>query len=191
MYPSADPLAALEEPPGAGSRILALLPEEPAGRISTRNAGAVFFESTLAWRPGDGVPPDPLLREPRAPGARFYSLVTSAVTPATRRISCEIRALDAGRLAGALDEALRSVTTQATLTGAVLETRAIRLAAPKSPPAALVEKLARQLWEAGFPVSAGPSWSPAPGNADISVGVGGLEEALEAFLQEHCIWQAL
>lgn len=69
----------------------------------------------------------------------------------------------------------------------MLETRAVRLAEPSVAPAALVEKLARQLWGAGFTVSFGPSWTPIPG-ADVSVGTRGLEDAFEAFLRERPAW---
>ena len=171
-------------------RVLTLLSEEPAGRISTRNAGAASFEATLSWHPDDGIPAEHTLCEP-VPGARFYSLVqTDDPGAVTRQVSCEIRALYAEQLTTALDSALRSVTTHATLTGAVLETRAVRLANPIGPSAALLEELAWQLWRAGFPVSFGPFWTPAPG-ADISVGIRGLEDAFEAFLQAHPTWHTL
>jgi len=163
-----------------------LLPEEPAGRISTLNAGTVSFRATLSCPPEDGIPAGHILGEP-APGARFYSLVqTDAST--TRRISCEIRALYAERLTGALDAALRSVTDHATLTEAVLETRLVRLADPTAPSAALVEELAWQLWSAGYRVDFGPSWTPAP-DADVSVGARELEDAFEASLRACSAWQ--
>ena len=171
-------------------RVLTLLSEEPAGRISTRNAGAASFEATLSWRPDDGIPAEHTLCEP-VPGARFYSLLqTEDPASVTRRVSCEIRALYAEQLIGALDSALRSVTTHATLTGAILETRAVRLANPIAASKALVEELAQQLWRAGFPVSFGPSWTPAPG-AEISVGIQGLEDAFEVFLRAHPTWHTL
>jgi hypothetical protein len=171
-------------------RVLTLLSEEPAGRISTRNAGAVSFEASLSWRPDDGIPAELTLCEP-ASGARFYFLVqTEDLASVTRQVSCEIRALYAEQLTGALDGALRSVTTHATLTGAVLETHAVRLANPIVSSKALVEELAWQLWRAGFPVSFGPSWTPAPG-VDVSVGIQGLEDAFEAFLQAHPTWHTL
>jgi len=160
-----------------------LLSEEPVGRISTHNAGAVSFWGTLSWHPDDGIPAGSVLGEP-APSARFYSLVqTEDVAAATRRISCEIRAFHSEELTGALDMALRSVTEYAALTEAVLETHAVRLADPSVAPAKLVEELARQLWGAGYRVSFGPSWVPVPGVTDISVGVRGLEDAFEAFLR--------
>jgi len=161
--------------------ILALLYEEPAGRICTRNAGAISFEATLYWHPDDGVRSGPILDEP-IPGVRFFSLVeTEDVTLAKRRISCEIRALYAEQLTAALDATLRSVTTHAALTEAVLEWRVARLADPLVAPAVLVEELARQLWDAGLSVSFGPSWTPTAG-ANISVGAMGLEDAFESFL---------
>jgi hypothetical protein len=174
--------------PGKTRRVLALLYGEPAGRISTSNAGAVSFEATLSWNPDDGIPAEPILSKP-ASGARFYSLVqTGDPVSATRRVSCEIRALHAEQLTGALDGVLRSVATHAALTEAVLETRVVRLASPTVASVALVEELARQLWDEGFSVSFGPSWTPAP-DADVSVGVGDLEEAFEAFLRAHPAWR--
>lgn len=145
-----------------------------------------MFHATLEWRSGAEIPTGPSLGDP-TPGARFYSLVQTD-DAATRRVSCEIRALYAGQLAAALDSALRSITVHATLTEAVLETRAVRLKDPMIPSARLVQELARELWGARVPVSFGPSWTPAPG-ADVSVGAAGLEDALEAFLEAHPNWQ--
>ena len=192
--PGVGPVVFLGETPGDDGRkprrVLALLSEEPAGRISTRNAGAVSFEATLFWRPDDGIPAGFVL-DGSMSGAKVYSLVqTDDPASTTRQVSCEIRALHAEKLAAALDAALRSVAARAALDEAVLETRAVRLADPTVTPAALVEVLARQLWDAGFPVSFGPSWIPAP-DADISVGTRGLEEAFEAFLLTHTVWSPL
>lgn len=172
----------------ASRRVLALLSEEPAGRISTRNAGAISFEATLKWQPDDRIPAELVLDEP-TPGARFYSLVQIKDTvSAIRQVSCEIRAFYAEQLTGALDVLLRYVTTHAALSETVLETRAVRLTDPAVTSATLVEALARQLWYAGFPVSFGPSWKPAH-DADVSVGTQGLEEAFEAFLLTHPAWK--
>ena len=175
------PIAARKHP------VLALLYEEPAGRISTRNAGAISFEATLYWHPDDGVSSGPTLDEPTS-GARFFSLIeTDDPTSATRRISCEIRALYAKQLTAAIDATLRSVTTHAALTEAVLEWHAIRLADPLVAPAALVEELARHMRDAGLTVSFGPSWMPTS-CADISVGAMGLEDAFESFLHAQHAW---
>ncbi len=167
--------------------MLALLPEEPAGRISTRNAGVISFRAMLSWHPGKGIPAGPSLGEP-TPGARFYYLVqTDNLESVTREISCEIRALHPAKLTGALDAVLRSVTTHAALSEAVLETRAVRLAEPSEVHPLLAEALALQVSDLGLHVSAGPSWVPAPG-ADISVGTRGSGEVLKRFLRSHSDW---
>ena len=169
-------------------RVLALLAGEPAGRIFTRNAGSVSFEATFGWRPGEKMPADPLLPEP-PPGAGLFSLRRREdPSSATRTLSCEVRALHADTLAGALDAVLRSVTAHAALTGAVLETRAVRLADPAVPPVALVEELTLGLRGAGLPASFGPSWTPAP-DATVSVGTARLEKAFEAFVEAHPAWR--
>ncbi len=169
--------------------MLALLPEEPAGRISTRNAGAVSFRATLSWHPGEGISAGSTLDEPTS-GARFYSLAhNDHLESATREISCEIRALYPEELTGALDAVLRSVTTHAALSEAVLETSTVRLADPSEAHPMLAEALARQLSDFGLRVSSGPSWVPAP-DADISVGTMGSGEVLERFLRSHPDWLA-
>ena len=169
-------------------RVLALLPEEPAGRISTRNAGAISFRATLTRRPDEEKRTGFTLGDP-PPGARFYSLVQSGdAASAVQEICCEIRALHIEQLAGALDAVLRSVTTYAALNEAVLETRAVRLADPFVTPTALAEGLARQLSRAGLCASFGSSWTPAP-FADASVGTQGLQEDFRSFLRTHPEWR--
>lgn len=123
-----------------------------------------------------------------APGARLYSLVqTDHLKSATRKISCEIRALYSEELTNALDAVLRSITAHAALSEAVLETRTVRLADPSEAHPALAETLARQLSDFGLHVSSGSSWVPTPG-ADISVGTWGSGEVLERFLRSHTDW---
>lgn len=176
---------------GGASRerpVLALLPGEPPGRISTVNAGAVSFEATLAYRPGEERPDGLTIEALRLPGAKLCHLHSSDGPPGTHRLSCEIRALRAAHLTAALDVVLRRLTEHAALAEAVLETRAVRLAAPTAPPAVLVERLARHLWEAGLRVSFGPSWAPVPAGTGISVGTRGLDTALEGSLREHPAW---
>jgi hypothetical protein len=176
---------ALEEAPERA--ILALLPEEPAGRISTGSAGAISFWAALSRRPDEERRGVPVLGDP-PPGARFYSLArTRDAASGNTEISCEIRALHVGQLTGALEAVLRSVAAHAALTEAVLETRAVRLANP-SAPSPLVETLARQLSDAGLRPSFGPSWTPAPG-ADLSVGTRGLEDVFETVLATHPTWR--
>ncbi len=181
-------LTALEEAPEGG--ILALLPEEPAGRISTGNAGAISFWAALSRRPDEERREVPILGDP-PPGARFYSLVrTRDAASGNTEISCEIRALHVEQLTGALEAVLRSVTAHAALTEALLETRAVRLVDPSAAPSPLVETLARQLSDAGLRPSFGPSWTPAPG-AELSVGTWGLEDAFETFMAANPTWHRL
>ena len=168
--------------------VLVLLPGDPSGRISTVNAGAISFEATLAYRPGEERPDRPTIEALRLPGAKLCHPHNSDGPSGTHRLSCEIRALRASHLAAALDVVLRRVTEHAALAEAVLETRAVRLAATTAPPAVLVERLARHLWEAGLRVSFGPSWAPAPAGTGISVGTRGLDPALEGSLREHPAW---
>lgn len=174
------------------SSAVALLPEEPAGRVSTVSAGAALFEAVLSPDPDIGLDGDGLLLtipdEP-PPGVRVLSTCRTA-DPAslTQRLSCEVRSPSPSALAFALERLLRSVTARAALANAVLETQAFRLAVPAVYPAQLVESLARDLWDAGFPVSFGPSWTPAPG-ASVAVGAAGLEGEMEAFLRDHPAWQ--
>ncbi len=169
---------------------LALLSGEPAGRISTRSAGAVYFEATFTMRPGEAIPAGPILGEP-TPGARFYSLTqTNDSASGAHKISCEIRALHYDPLAAALNTALRFVTARAALAEAVLETRALRLAEPSGTPDYLVKKLARQLLQYGLRPTFGPFWTPGAG-ADVSVGSRGREEDLQAFLYSYPDWKLL
>ena len=169
---------------------MALLSEEPAGRISTRNAGAISFRAILSQHPDGERRMVPFLGDP-PPGARFYSLARACdAASGNKEISCEIRALHVEQLTGALDAVLRSVAAHAALTEALLETRAVRLADPSTAPSPLVETLARQLSDVGLRPSFGTSWVPAPG-ADLSVGTRGLEETIETFVAASTVWRRL
>ena len=168
--------------------VLALLPEEPAGRISTRNAGALCFRATLTRHPDEEKSTGLNLINPPL-GARFYYLTqTNDATSDVQEISCEIRALHIEHLTNALDAVMRCVTAYAALTEAVLETRAVRLAEPSVTPAVLVEGLTRQLSGVGLHTSFGPSWTPVPG-AEASVGTRGLKEDFRTFLHIHSEWR--
>lgn len=177
--------------PNASSRrpaTLALLPGEPAGRIPTANAGAVSLSATLHAPPDEPMLPGLFLDDPCPPGAKLFFLDRSLGLSGSCRVSCEVRALRPDLLAVAVDAALRWVADYAALAGAVLETRVVRIADPAVPPAALVEGLARHLWEAGLRVSFGPSWTPSAG-ADVSIGIGGAGAAFEALLRDHPAWR--
>lgn len=141
----------------------------------------------MIYPPGD-LPPCTLPGPPA--GARFCSPVL-AEDPAQsrRRFSRKVHALSPLALAAALDGLLRFVTVHAALADAELEARAVRQAEPAVYAVGLVEAFARDLWEAGFTVSFGPSWTPAPG-VSVAVGVRDIEEDLEKFLGDHVRWQA-
>jgi hypothetical protein len=161
-----------------GRHVLALLSEEPAGRISTSNAGAISFRATLSWPPGEGMTVGSIFDVP-TPGVRFYSLVqTDNLESATREISCEIRALHPAELTGALNAVLRSVTAHAALSEAVLTTRAVRLAQPSEVHPMLAEALAQQVSDScRTPTGGGCGWiaSLLQGNLSEAMRGGHLE----------------
>jgi hypothetical protein len=165
---------------------VALLPDEPAGTIATCTAGIVKFWATLAWPRPEDMPPGPMLLEPLAL-ARCSVAETEDPEAATRGLTGEIMAFSPSELGSALEAALRSVTAVATLTEAILEVGAVRDVSPRVAPARALEALARDLWDAGFPVRFGRSWTPSSG-ADVGVGVGGDGGALKEFLRAHPSW---
>ena len=167
---------------------VALLAEEPAGKIPTVSAGVAQVEAVLTYRPGDVPPHVPQLPEPPC-GAVFVPAWENDPTSSTYRFSCEVRALRAAVLAATLEGILRAVTAHAALADAVLEARAIRSVEPVVYPAPLVERLARDLWEAGLRVSFGPSWVPMLDDG-LAVGSRGSEEEMEGFLRDHPAWRA-
>ena len=135
------------------------------------------------------MPPHPTIPEcPGAGTARISVAETRDPGSTGRRIVGEIRALTQQELGSALDAVLRRVTTVAALTEAVLEVEAVRWATPKAASARALQALARDLWEAGFSVRFGPSWTPAPG-ADVCVGVSGANRDLRDFLSAHPSWR--
>jgi hypothetical protein len=167
-------------------RAVALLPGEPAGTIAPRTAGAARFRATLAWPRPEDVPPGPTL--PEGPGVARCSLVeTDDPEAATRCIAGVIRAFTPLELAMDLEATLRTVTEVAALTEAMLEVEAARAVPPRVTSARALEGLARDLWEAGFSVRFEPSWTPAP-EADVYLGIGGDEAAMEKFLRAHPSW---
>ena len=156
---------------------LVLLPEEPAGLIPTRTPGSVRFEATLTWQsPKDtvrgGICPSP----PKSVKA-FIS--ESDGPEGVRRISGEVRAFAEEELADVLDSLLRSVTSTAAISEAVLEVRSIRVARPRIVPRGVLERLSRGLWESGFGVRFGPGWTPLYDGAEVAVGIRGAEDAYE------------
>lgn len=171
-------------------RTLALLPEEPEGRIPTLTAGAIEIRATLNWRSGE------MPRETALPGFPYdervrCSLVREDDEPtASRNITGDIRAFTGPEMSKAVESVLRAISAAAALSEAVLEARAIRIGAPTATPAAMLETLARDLRDAGFPVGFGRSWSPAP-NSDAAVGIGDPGTELAEFLRGHPSWEPL
>jgi hypothetical protein len=127
-----------------------------------------------------------LLHALRTAAARCSITQTEGPEAATRCLAGEIRAFKASELASTLEVVLRALTEIAAITEAVLEVGAVRTVAPRVAAAPALEELARDLWAAGFGVSFGPSWVPAP-EADVCVGVGG-DGWLQDFLRAHPAW---
>ncbi len=119
---------------------------------------------------------------------RIFATESDHAGSARRRIFGEIRALRQHELGSALGAVLRTLTTVATLTEAVLEVEAVRSVAPRVASAFAVQELALDLWEGGFQVRFAPSWTPVAG-ADVCVGVGGTNGDLGDFLSAHSSWR--
>lgn len=171
---------------------MALLPEEPAGLVVTRAAGRAEVRATLLWRDPADRPETPTLPQPPSDGRyRRFIRETDDPVSASRALEGEVRALDEGCLARALEETLRGIVRVAALTGAVLETRAVRTAPPLVGAPRAVQSLARELHGAGFPVRFGCSWSAgsAP-EADVCLGTGG-DPALERFALDRPAWRSV
>lgn len=123
---------------------------------------------------------------PRPGPARFSLAERAGPEEATRRIHGEVAALTQSQLGVALEAVLRGATTFAALTEATLEVSVVRTIPPRIASPRALEALARDLWEAGFPVRFGPAWTPAP-RAEAYLGVGSLED-LREFLRAHPAW---
>ena len=166
-------------------RPVALLSGEPAGTLAPRVAGAAEFRATLAWRGPEDVPRETALVHPPGP-ARFALAQSEDPDAATRHLSGELTALSRTDLGAALEAVLREITTFATLTEATLEVSVVRSLPPRVASPRALEGLARDLWEAGFPVRFAPSWTPSP-QADVYLGVGGSDYLFE-FVRSHPSW---
>lgn len=174
-------------PPVAAPTKLVLLPDEPAGLISTRTPGAVCFEATLTWRnPEEAVTGDVL---PALSETVRASVQDASEPDAVRRIRGELRAFDEDELARALDSLLRSLTSTAALSEAVLETHYVWVCRPRSVPRGVLERLARGLWEAGLEVRFGPCWEPLHDGAEAAVGVRGAGGDIYERLRDAGPWE--
>lgn len=172
----------------ARERTLVLPTGEPAGTVATSTAGAIEFGATLLWdRAEDEVPESTPL--PALPESVRRSIVEiDASGEARREVLGQILALTRRDLRLALEAVLRSLTVAAALSGAVLETRVVRVAQPRVAPSRVVQALALDLREAGFAVRFSPSWTPASVRG-VAVGFGGAEAELKRFFEKHQSWE--
>jgi len=155
---------------------------EPAGTVATCTAGLLEFSATLSWNKDEDLPHTPTL--PVLPETARCSVVeTDDPEKGKRGILGEILALSDRDLGSVLQIVLRSLTTSAALTEAVLETRAARVIPPASAPAL-------DLRDAGFGVRFAPSWTPVPEGA-VGLGILGAEQELLSFIEAHLSWRAL
>jgi hypothetical protein len=162
---------------------------DPAGTVATRSAGLLEFSATLSWNRVEDLPHSPTLSAlPET--ARCSILETDDLETGRREILAEILALSERDLGSALENILRSLTTSAALSDAVLETRATRVTPPGAAPVRTLQALALDLWDAGFQVRFGPSWTPVPEGA-VGLGILGAEQVLQSFIEAHLSWRAL
>jgi hypothetical protein len=135
------------------------------------------------WNTVEELPPSPTL--PALPETARCSIVETDDPETGRRgILGEILALSERDLGSALENVLRSLTTSAALSEAVLETRAMCVTPPAAPPATTLQTLALDLRDAGFGVSFAPSWTPVPQGA-VGLGILGAEQELQSFIEDH------
>ena len=156
---------------------------DPAGTIATRSAGLIEFSAILLWGSAEDMPEVPTLRN-LPTGARCSVVETDDAGKNRREILGEILALSEADLGSALETILRILTTAAALSDAVLETRAARVAPARPCPPAALQTLALDVREAGFPVSFAPTWTPLE-EGEIGLGIGGAEQDLRSFLDNH------
>lgn len=143
--------------------------------------------ATLAWSRPAEIVREPILPDLSGPFALALS-ESDDKEAASRTISGEIRALAEPALRHAVEAFLRAATARAALTEAVLETRVVYRCRPKPAPSGALQALARDLWEAGFPVGFAPCWEPLA-EAGLALGVRGAEEELTVFLRDHPSWR--
>jgi len=148
----------------------------------------VEVKATFHWRP-DGMPRETVLPELRHDERVRCAFVeeTDKIT-FSRKITGKVRAFTEPDLSRTVEWVLRSISTAAALSEAVLEARAIWIGSPVVTPATVLEALAMDLRSAGFPVSFGRSWSPVP-NVEAAVGTGGAEPDFVEFLRGHPSWE--
>ena len=162
---------------------------DPAGTVATFTAGLLEFSATLHWNRIEDLPQAPTLST--LPETARCSLVeTDDPETGRREILGEILALSERDLGSALENILRTLTTSAALSDAVLETRAVRVTPPASAPATTLQTLALDLRDAGFGVRFAPSWTPVPEGA-VGLGILGAEQELQSFIEAYLFRRVL
>lgn len=168
-----------------------MLPAEPAGTIATRTAGAIEVVARLTWCGTSEMPPAPVLRTlPGENDGIIRTFFSEENEETTWGLCGEIRALTEENLRQALDAFLREINRAAALGEAMLETRAVYLAPPRTFPSPVRERLGRELQAAGFDVRFAPSWTPVP-DANVCLGVRGAGDELEEFFRESESWKTV
>lgn len=162
---------------------------DPAGTIATRTAGLLEYSATLSWKTVEDLPKAPTLPVPPET-ARCSVLETDDPERARREVLGEILAFCERDLGSALENVLRKLAISAALSDAVLEIRATRVTPPASAPAAALQALALDLWDAGFGVTFAPSWTPVP-EGSVGLGILGAERELRGFIDAHPTWRVL
>ncbi len=172
----------------ARRRVLILPTEEPAGTVATLTAGMAELEATLLWDRAEDAPQNPTLPTYSSGTVRSSFIESDEPGAARREIHGEILALTRRDLGLALETVLQSLTGAAALSDALLEARVVRVLPPRATPSRTVQELAVDLWDAGFAVRFGPSWTPAP-DGTLAVGFRGAEAELRRFLGTHSSWE--
>lgn len=143
--------------------------------------------ASLSWKSPEDILQDSLL--PVFPEKIMSTLEPSLeFEKATRLVTGELRALSDQDLTSALNLVLRAITSKAALTEAVLEIRTVRLASSLVVSAPLICEMARELCNAGFCVTFGPTWEPVQ-DADLVLGTAGAKSILKEFIEETTPWE--
>ncbi len=170
---------------------VALLPCAPEGMIVTRTAGVVQVHATFSWRSACEMPDTAVLPEPfELSRVRIQAAEEADAEGAGRSLVAEVRALSERDLGATVERVLRAATEYAARSEAIFEARTVRVADPQVTPAGVLEALARDLWAAGFRVSFGPCWSPAP-EAAAYVGCGGAGSWLADSVRSCPSWRVI
>jgi hypothetical protein len=169
----------------ATDRVAVALTADPAGTVATRFAGLADFHAALWWDEAPTCAPSCL----PSPNVSFRHDLCQTASPCGTQLEVRgtIRAFTGTDLGVALDRAMRAAGDAAAVSGAVLEMRALLVAAPRAVDPSLAQELATDLWAAGIGARFAPCWEPAK-TGPPAVGVGGGPD-LTDFLSNHDRWR--